>query len=206
MELGPLCISTGFHEMEHAFVLKNTSRNQVTIVRMTASCGCVEIASDRRDVRPGEDVRITMRFDLDPGGVQFYRGFVHLSDESVVPLSITVRGQRASQLSTAVPIAVVGREAAVVELQYVAYEMNADAPQLAIDGPKGLSLQVGSWRQVGYMDSGAGSPSRWFTTLTIGPWNDRSITGEASPEVVRVSAGNEVVEIMVVRNNSTTSQ
>lgn len=50
-------------KFEHAFVLTNTGKSQLYIRKIKASCGCTAVQPEKKEIAPGESVKITTVFN-----------------------------------------------------------------------------------------------------------------------------------------------
>ena len=77
---------------EGMFWLTNTGTNLLVVHQVVTSCGCTKVEYDRRPVRPGDTLRLNIRYEPDDSGY-FSKSLIIHSNAEGSPHKVRVKGQ-----------------------------------------------------------------------------------------------------------------
>ena len=79
--------------IEHHYVVRNDGNLTLEIQSVRATCGCTAVSPEKNIVAPGEETKITARFDLrGRTGMQIKTIFVQSNDPQTPTLNLQLRG------------------------------------------------------------------------------------------------------------------
>ncbi len=157
--------------LTHVFTLINDGEEPVSILDVSASCGCTAVAIENELVAPGHPLRISTSLRLSDSGRRRGRITV-LTDHSESPLlrlSVTAVGRSVHGLA-AVPShrAVTGESSVTFGLHAVRDDGDEPPPgPRLVDAPRGCTLDTRPWSSIQQRCPERGLPSRWETTLVL---------------------------------------
>ena len=157
--------------LRHIFLLRNRSKDTVTIRKITTTCGCTAAAADVDRVPPGGDVRVSASLELTDTGTR--EAQVHLVADrgkrgEVVVLTLRATARRPRQLRAVdrhLELAL--SSSAAIRIYTLEYESDDPPIPPSVSAPAGLTVTFEGWALVHPRHAATGHPARWEGRIVV---------------------------------------